>query len=71
MSNRINIPVALVEYDEGGNTLWIQSPEGGTTIRIKCTGKITSSFCEVSPLSHLDLVINGDINFCLSEDAIK
>lgn len=65
---RINIPVSVVEFDDGGNTIWIQS-EGGTTLRIKCTGKIRTDMCETSPISHCDIIVNGDINFCISEDA--
>ncbi len=66
---RIQIPVQVVEFTEGGNTIWIQSPQGGTTMRIKCTGKIISDTCSTSPISHLDLVVAGDIHFCLSDDA--
>jgi hypothetical protein len=66
--SRITIPVQLVEFEDGGNTIWIQS-EVGTTVRIKCTGKIKTETCEVSPISHLDLIVEGDINFCLSKDA--
>lgn len=66
---RIEIPVGVVEFNEGGNTIWIQSPQGGTTLRIKCTGKIKIDSCQNSPLSHCDLMVEGDINFCISKDA--
>lgn len=66
---RVQIPVGMLEFTEGGNTIWVQSPEGGTTMRIKCTGKITSEICSTSPISHVDLIVHGDINICLSQDA--
>lgn len=67
--DRISIKVGLIEFNNGSNTIWIQSPNGGTTMRIKCTGKINIEQCNNSPLSHCDIIVNGDINFCLSEDA--
>ena len=67
--SRIQIEVGLIEFDEGGNTIWIQSPLGGTTMRIKCTGKIITDQCKDSPLSHCDIIVNGDIQFCISDDA--
>jgi len=68
---RITIPTYAIEFNVDGNTIWIQSPEGGTTMRIKCTGKINIDHCSNSPISHSDIIINGDINFCISEDAQK
>lgn len=65
----VSIPVGAIEFVNGGNTLWVQSPLGGTTLRIKCTGKINIDSCDTSPLSHCDLIVEGDINFCLSKDA--
>lgn len=66
---RVTIPVIALKFNEGSNTIWIHSPEGGTVLRIKCTGKIISDQCKNSPISHSDIVVNGDINMCLSEDA--
>ena len=67
--NRVVIPVCAIEFNVGSNTIWIHSPEGGTTLRIKCKGKIKIDQCENSPISHSDIIVDGDINFCLSEDA--
>jgi len=66
---RIQIPVVQLEYVEGSNTIWIHSPTGGTTLRIKCTGTIKSDQCKNSPISHGDLIVQGDIEMCISEDA--
>lgn len=67
--DRITIEVGALEFNFNSNTIWIQSPQGGTTLRIKCTGKINVDQCSNSPISHCDIIVNGDINFCLSEDA--
>lgn len=68
---RIEIPVGLVEFHAGSNTIWIQSAEGATTMRIKCSGKINVEQCKDSPVSHCDIYLQGDINFCISNDAQK
>lgn len=65
---RIQIPVWLMEFQDGGNTIWIQG-ENGTVLRIKVTGKITTEACKVSLCSHCDIVLNGDLKICLSRDA--
>ena len=69
VGQRISIPVYAIEFNVGSNTIWIQSPQNGTSLRIKCTGKINIDQCKDSPLSHSDIMIEGDINVCLSEDA--
>lgn len=66
---RIQVPVAQLEYVEGSHTIWIHSPQGATVLRIKCTGKITSDQCKNSPTSHGDIIVEGDIQMCISEDA--
>lgn len=68
-NERINIPSSMIEFNVGGNTIWVQSPDGATTMRIKCTGTIKVDQCTNSPVSHVDLMLDGDINFCLSKDA--
>lgn len=67
--SRIVVPVDAVEFNVGSNTIWIQSPLGATTMRIKCNGKINVDKCQNSPVSHCDIMVDGDINFCLSNDA--
>lgn len=67
---RIQIPASVIEFDEGGNTIWIQNTEGSTAIRIKTMGKIKTDRCLTSPVSHSDIVVKEDINICLSEDVI-
>jgi len=48
------IPAAAIEFNEGGNTLWVHGPEGGTILRLKFSGKITSKVCKASPVPHAD-----------------
>ena len=62
--SRIEIPVGCVEFDEGGHTLWVQG-DNGTVLRIKATGRIRTEQCEVSPGSHADIMVEGDIKICL------
>ncbi len=64
---RHELKAAVIEFDEGGNTLWVHGPEGGTILRIKCTGKITTKVCKTSPIPHADAMIEGDLEFCLGE----
>jgi len=67
---RIQIPVAVLEFEEGGNTIWVQGPEGATVLRIKVQGKIQTSRCTTSPVSHLDLrSVEKDPTFCLGPEA--
>lgn len=71
LPNRILIEAAAIEFSQGGNTIWVQSPHGGTVLRIKCTGKIITEACQNSPISHGDILIDGDIHICVSTDLIK
>lgn len=60
------IRAAQIEYEEGGNTIWIHGPEGGTVLRLKTfTGKITTQPCAGSPIPHADAVLTGDVVFCV------
>lgn len=68
--SRVEIPVAVLEFNAGSHVIWIQSPDGATTMRIKCSGKINVDRCKNSPVSHCDIYVKGDIDFCISEDAI-
>lgn len=63
------IPVVAIEFREGGNTLWIHGPEGGTILRLKTlNGVITSSRCQSSPVTHGDAIIHGDLEICLGAE---
>lgn len=65
----IQIPAALIEFNERGNTIWVHGPMGATILRIKTMGKINvNGECE-NICSHSDIVVKDDIEMCLSEDA--
>jgi hypothetical protein len=68
MKGRVVVQVSAIEFQESGNTLWIHGPQGGTTLRVKTTGKVTSSRCDTSPTSHGDVVVQQDIHLCLGKD---
>lgn len=68
--DRVTIPAAEVTFNAGGNTIWVNAPNGSTIMRIKCSGKIVEDACGTSPFSHVDIMTENDIMFCLSEDAI-
>jgi hypothetical protein len=63
---RVLLVATGVEFEEGGNTIWIHGPDGGTILRIKCSGRVTSKTC-ASPAAHADVVVSGDIEFCVPE----
>lgn len=66
---RIEIPVNVLEFIDGGNTIWIHSPKGVTVMRIKTSGKIVTRDCEpLAVVSHSDVTVEGDIDFCLAKD---
>lgn len=60
------IPVCLVEYMPGGNTIWVHSPKGATVLRIKCTGKINVRQTCVNVVDHSDMMVQGDIDICIA-----
>jgi hypothetical protein len=63
----VMIPVSAIEFREGGNTLWIHGPEGGTILRLKTlNGEITSKRCQSSPIAHGDAIIQGDLEICIA-----
>lgn len=74
MGRRVQIPVSMVEFDEGGRTIWVHSEDGaGTVMRIKLsTGIHTKEECE-NNCSHIDITMTEPSVvppvFCLSKDA--
>ena len=63
----VMIPVMAIEFREGGNTLWIHGPQGGTVLRLKTLdGEITSKRCQSSPIAHGDAIIQGDLEICIA-----
>lgn len=69
MGERVTIPASAIEFEVGGNTIWVHDKVGGTAMRIKTLGKISATNCRDSPLSHMDMVVKQDIAFCLAKNA--
>jgi hypothetical protein len=63
---RIQLEALALEFDEGGNTIWVHGPQG-TIFRVKCSGRITVKSCS-APGAHADVVVDGDIEFCVPEN---
>jgi hypothetical protein len=66
----IQIPVALLEFDPNGNTIWVHSPDGATVLRIKTIKRIVTEKCQTNPVSHCDVTVEDDIEICLAGDAV-
>ena len=66
---RVRIPVSSMEFSVDGTTIWIQDRRGGTAFRIRTNGMVKIEVCQNSPLSHGDLIVNQDIDICLSKNA--
>lgn len=63
---RYEIPVAMLEFDESGHTIWIQGPDGSTILRIKMKDGI-----EVRPncdagIAHADMIGEGRLTICVN-----
>jgi hypothetical protein len=64
----ITIEASQIEFVEGGNTIWVHGPQGGTILRIKTMGKI-----EVHPgceniCAHADMIVQGNIHICIPSE---
>lgn len=63
----IEIPVAIMEFVEGGRAIWIHDKQGATVVRIQCTGQVkVHGGCE-NICAHTDINVQGDIAICLPE----
>ena len=65
MSTRVQLEAIGLEFEEGGNTIWVHGPMG-TILRIKCSGRITVNACS-APCAHADVIVEGSIAFCVPE----
>jgi len=68
VSARVQFEAVGLEFDEGGNTIWVHGP-GGTLLRIKCSGRFTVKECS-APYGHADVMVEGDIAFCVPFEQI-
>lgn len=63
----IQIPVAQLEFMDGGTTLWIHNGEGSTVLRIKANKVTVKRGCE-NICAHADITVNGEIEICIPEE---
>ena len=63
---RVQIEAIGLEFEQGGNTVWIHGTDG-TLLRIKCSGRVLTKEC-ASIAAHADVFVQGDITFCLPSD---
>ena len=61
---RIKIPVALLEFDEGGNTVWVHNDQGATVFRIAVMGDIETYESKDHVLTYGEAMAN-EITFNL------
>lgn len=65
---RIQLEALALEFEEDGNTIWVHGSDGGTILRIKCSGHIRVKSCS-APGAHADVMVSGDIEFCVPLEA--
>ena len=61
---RITVPVSVLEFDDGGNTIWIHGPQGATVLRIKAKKIVAQRGCE-NICAHADINVDEVITMCL------
>lgn len=60
---RIILAAYGLEFQENGNTIWVQGPMG-TLLRIQCSGQVKVKPCD-APGAHADVFVSGDIEICV------
>jgi hypothetical protein len=65
---RIKIPVCELEFEEGGNTIWVHSPKGCTVLRVQTLSRINVTTCRDNAVSHADVTVKDPINICVHPD---
>lgn len=64
---RIQIPVAVLEFDVGGNVMWIHNAQGATVLRVQCKQINVQLGCE-NVCAHADARSQDVIEVCLPDD---
>lgn len=65
---RVCVDVAVLEFDNGGRTIWVHDASGATVLRIAVRGgavRVNSSCSNIC--AHADLQVQGDVEFCIPE----
>lgn len=61
----MKIAVREIEFEEGGNTIWVHSPKGTTPLRIKCNGKIVVHRNQTDKCASIQIMLGGNIHVML------
>ena len=64
---RKQIDVYMLEFDEGGNTIWIHNQAGATILRVKTEGMIVVNKECTNPYPHADIITPDCIQFCIPD----
>ena len=72
--SRITIQASMIEFTQGGDTIWVHGPKGNTVLRIKVDGirgcKVTAEACPTSPVSHADLLVHDSVKVCIGREEL-
>ena len=67
---RHSIPVAILEFDEGGQCIWVHDAKGSTVLRIKVKNIKVQRGCE-NICAHSDMMVNNEVTICLPDKPAK
>lgn len=62
----------MLEFDIGGNTLWVHSKDGTSTVlrlKTKSDMGILITPCDSNPCSHVDAIVDNSLRICVAKDA--
>ncbi len=63
----IKIPVAELEFVDGGNTIWVHNAQGATVFRLKVRRVVARPGCD-NVCAHADVIaLEQDVHFCMPE----
>lgn len=62
------VPVAVLEFVDGGNTIWVHNNQGATVLRIKTMGKISVNRDCQNICSHADIITGSNIEICMAKE---
>lgn len=70
-NTRHQVPVAQLEFDDGGNTIWIHNANGETVLRLKTVKKIEVQRDCINCCAHTDIITPHPIVICLPSKKSK
>lgn len=61
----LEIPVEMLQIDDGGRAMWLHDENGSTVMRLQTTGIITLNHKCTNNCPHVDIRVSGDIEICV------